>query len=82
MKIKKNLGALDRILRTGIGSIFIYLGFFDNSLVTDPAASTILGLFGVASLIGALVGNCPTYSLINFNTCREEKSSDSPASYR
>ncbi len=75
MKIKKNLGALDRILRTGIGSTFIYLGFFNNSLVTDPAAGTILGLFGVASLIGALAGNCPGYSLIKFNSCHEEKSS-------
>ncbi len=75
MKIKKNLGVLDRILRTGISSIFIYLGFFDNTLVTDPTASTILGLFGVANLIVALVGNCPMYSLINFSSCHEGKSS-------
>jgi Inner membrane protein YgaP-like, transmembrane domain len=75
MKIKKNLGVLDRILRTGIISAIIYFGFFDNPLVADPLAGTILGLFGVANLIVALAGNCPMYSLVNFNTCRDEKSS-------
>lgn len=71
MKIKQNLGVLDRILRIGISVAFIYFGFFDNPLVTDPTAGIILGLFGVGNMIVALVGNCPMYTLINFSTYYE-----------
>jgi hypothetical protein len=74
MKITKNLGLLDRVLRLGASSAIIYIGFFDNPLIEDPVVGTALGLFGAANMIVALVGNCPLYTLINFSTCREQAS--------
>ena len=72
MKITKNLGTLDRVLRTGVSLTIIYIGFFNNMLIDDPIVGTALGLFGVANLVVAAVGNCPMYTLINFNTCKEQ----------
>lgn len=74
MKIAKNLGMLDRVLRLGASSGFVYIGFFDNPLVEDPIIATALGLFGVANVVVALVGNCPLYTLINFSTYKHQAS--------
>ena len=72
MKITKNLGTLDRVLRIIASSAIIYIGFFESSHIGDPVVGTALGLFGVANLIVALVGNCPLYTLVNFNTCKDQ----------
>lgn len=68
MKIECNLGILDRVLRCGISAGMIYFGFFSISLVTDHLAGLVLGIFGVANLVVALVGYCPLYRLIGFST--------------
>jgi len=68
MNSKRNVGGLDRVLRTGISFIMIYFGFFNHSVVSDPIAGTILGVFGVGSLVVATIGYCPFYSLIGFCT--------------
>lgn len=74
MKIKQNLGLMDRIFRIGISSFMIYLGFFDHSIINDEVAEIILGVFGTGILLSALVGNCPLYEVIGLNTrshCQE-----------
>ena len=70
MKIKQNIGMLDRVFRIGICGAMIYLGFFEHSIVTDEVARIILGVFGCIMLLTALVGNCPLYEVIGLNTCK------------
>lgn len=72
MPFKKNLGSLDRILRFGIGSMFVYFGFFNHTLIQDQLASTLLGVFGVAFIVMAIIAYCPFYALIDFSTVRED----------
>lgn len=80
MKIKQNLGTLDRILRIGGSCFMIYLGFFEHSIVTDELAEIILGVFGSGILISALIGNCPLYEVIGINTCKHCQENHSDAS--
>ena len=70
MKIKRNLGAIDRFIRTGMSIIMIYVGFFNSALLNDPLAGIVLGLFGCMSLLVAIIGNCPFYSMIGLDTSR------------
>lgn len=73
MKIKRNVGGIDRGLRIGISVLMIYFGFFNNTIITDALAGTILGVFGVASMVVALVGFCPFYSVIGFSSCEQSE---------
>jgi hypothetical protein len=67
-----NVGTLDRILRFGIGAVFVYLGFFDRTFINDQLASILLGVFGVVFIVVASFAYCPFYSLIDFSTVREK----------
>lgn len=73
IKIRCNLGWLDRVLRSGIGLLMIYLGLIGKILITDAIAGIALGVFGVIILLSAIVCNCPLYMLVGFNTCRIAK---------
>lgn len=63
--MKKNEGALDRIIRVLIGVGLLSL------VVTGP--QTIWGLIGLVPLLTGVVGFCPLYTLFGFNTCPLEK---------
>ena len=59
--MKSNVGGIDRILRIAIGLILIGL-----------AATGTVGLWGwigIVSLATGLVGWCPPYALLGWNTC-------------
>jgi len=72
MHFQRNLGPLDRTLRFGFSAIFIYFGFINRSLITDPFAGILLGASGVMLFIIAAIGWCPFYHLIDFNTLNEK----------
>ena len=61
----QNVGGIDRILRITI------------SLALTAAAATGTvgwwGYLGVLSLLTGLVGPCPPYALLGFNTCAMKK---------
>ena len=63
----KNIGGIDRLLRTVIGLTLIALA----------ATGTVgwWGWLGVLPLITAAVGWCPPYSLLGWNTCRAKSTS-------
>lgn len=59
--MKSNVGGIDRVLRITVGLILIGL-----------AASGTVGLWGwlgVVPLATGLVGWCPPYALLGWNTC-------------
>lgn len=67
MKIERNIGTLDRVLRLGISGAMVYFGFF-STYISDHLSGMALGIFGAANVVVALVGFCPLYRLIGINT--------------
>ena len=61
----KNVGAIDRTLRIVIGL----------ALIAGAATSTIglWGYLGVVPLLTGLIGWCPPYAMLGFNTCSMKK---------
>ena len=74
MKLTKNLSNLDKLLRTGLGGVCIYLGFFDNAYLEQGAFSYVVGVFGIINLASALVSHCPVYQLAGINTTASHQS--------
>jgi len=72
MGIKRNIGLLDMLIRLSISLVMIYFGFIDENLINDQVARLILGIFGCLSLLVVLLGYCPFYSLIGFNSSKSK----------
>lgn len=68
MKITRNVGGVDRVLRAGIGSGMVYMGFFSEILASDTISSIFVGVLGAIFVFTAIVGNCPLYNFIGFST--------------
>ncbi len=60
--MKKNVGGIDRTLRIVLGLVLIGLA----------ASGTVgwWGYLGVVPLLTGLIGWCPPYALLGWNTCR------------
>jgi hypothetical protein len=60
--MKSNVGGIDRILRITVGLVLVGLA----------ATGTVgwWGWLGVIPLATGLVGWCPPYALLGFNTCK------------
>ncbi len=59
--MKQNVGGIDRILRIVVGA----------ALIGAAATQTVgvWGYIGVVPLLTGLMGWCPPYALLGFNTC-------------
>ncbi|CAN5383487.1 hypothetical protein BH10PSE16_BH10PSE16_35090 [soil metagenome] len=63
--MKSNVGGIDRILRIAIGLVLVGL-----------AATGTVGLWGwigIVPLATGLIGWCPPYALLGWNTCAMKK---------
>jgi hypothetical protein len=69
--MKKNMGNLDRTIRLLLAFVMALLAL--TSLVTGTAGIILLAIAGIF-LLTSIVGMCPLYSLIGFNTCLRKKS--------
>ena len=67
MNIKKNIGQTDRIIRIIIGLIIIGAGI---------KFGTWLGAIGAVPILTALIGWCPPYDMLGFNTCGIDKNEE------
>ena len=72
MKIQRNIGWLDFAIRICVSLIMIYVGFINETLIDDETARMMLGIFGCLSLVIAIIGFCPVYTLTGFNTCKRK----------
>ncbi|MDR7096004.1 YgaP family membrane protein [Hydrogenophaga laconesensis] len=61
----KNVGGIDRILRIVIGLALI--------AAAATGAIGLWGYIGLLPLITGLIGWCPPYALLGFNTCSVKK---------
>lgn len=58
----KNVGGIDRTLRIVIGVALI--------AAAATGAVGVWGFLGVVPLLTGLVGWCPPYAMLGFNTCK------------
>jgi hypothetical protein len=67
--MKKNMGAIDRILR--ILSAAAIAGLYFTGKLSGLAA-IILGIIAVVILLTSVVGFCPLYTLLGIKTTRNK----------
>lgn len=63
--MNKNAGGIDRILRIAVGIALI--------AAAAMGAIGVWGYIGVVPLLTGLLGWCPAYTLLGFNTCPMKK---------
>ncbi len=61
----KNVGGIDRILRIVAGLVLIGL--------TLMGTLPVWGYIGIVPLATGLIGWCPPYAILGFNTCSMKK---------
>ncbi|TVQ64851.1 MAG: DUF2892 domain-containing protein [Balneolaceae bacterium] len=66
--MKKNMGNIDRLLRTVVAIVIGILYF--TGQITGTAA-IILGVLAVVFLLTSLVGSCPLYLPVGLSTKKE-----------
>jgi hypothetical protein len=62
ISMTKNVGGVDRILRIIVGIALI--------AAAATGAIGVWGYIGVVPLLTGLMGWCPPYALLGFNTCK------------
>ena len=70
--MKKNIGVLDMTIRLVIGVGFLYIGFFDNPLVTGGLSQKIIGFAAFVPLLTAILRFCPLYRLVDIDNCKKK----------
>lgn len=70
MKLIRNMGPTDQVLRTVVGVSLIYLGPVSKILTSDPLSGILLALVGVLAIGSAATGYCPLYHIAGFCTYR------------
>lgn len=73
MSLRRNMCVVDRLFRTALGVVLIYVGFIDTGLISSPLVNYLLGGFGVVNIASALLAHCPLYALANLSTVRENQ---------
>lgn len=68
--MKKNMGNADRIIRLLIAAVIAVLYF--TNILTGTVGIVLLVIAGIFTLT-SLVGFCPLYKLVGFNTCSAKK---------
>lgn len=63
--MKANEGALDRVIRIAVGAGILSLAFV--------GPQTPWAYVGLVPLLTGLVGYCPLYAILGFNTCGVRK---------
>jgi hypothetical protein len=67
MKVTRNVGMLDRIVRIALGIGMIVAG----ATVARGTASTVLYVLSVPLIVSAVLGFCPSYTLLGISTRKE-----------
>ena len=67
--MKKNMGTIDRSIRTIVAIIVAILYFTGN---ISGIAAIILGIIAIIFLITSFIGFCPLYTLFGTSTRKKE----------
>ncbi len=63
--MKKNIGVVDRVIRTIIGLFVLSLIFW--------GPKSLWGLLGIIPLLTVLLGWCPPYAMLGISTCKRKE---------
>ncbi len=66
----RNMGVLDRIIRTLLGVSCIALGLFAPSLIGVSLLNALVVLFGIVNLLSSAVRVCPAYIVCDISTVK------------
>ncbi|GFD78575.1 DUF2892 domain-containing protein [Tenacibaculum sp. Mcav3-52] len=69
--MKKNIGNIDKAIRTFIALIIAMLSYFE--FITGIFGNILLVL-AIILLVTSLINFCPLYKLLGINTCRTKNS--------
>lgn len=69
---KRNMGTVDRFIRTITGLALMYVGFFEQEIIGNQTINIILGVFGIISILFAYIAFCPIYTFGNISTIKNE----------
>jgi len=67
--MKKNMGSIDKIVRTSVTAIIGIL-YFTNQIT--GMAAIILGIFAVVFLLTSAIGFCPLYWPLKLSTIKKK----------
>lgn len=73
MRFRRNLHAIDRIVRLLLGVGCCYIGFVNQTIIGNTVASVLVGLFGLINLFAGATAHCPIYGLTGLSTWRQSK---------
>ena len=76
--MKRNIGAIDMIIRLVISAALFYIGLVDNPIVSGGISQKIVAVSALLPLVTGIFRFCPLYTLIGLNT-RCEKNQAQPA---
>ena len=68
MKIVRNMGLIDQLVRVVVGIASIYFGFIDSSSIAEPVIAICLGIFGILNLLSVVMRFCPLYVMAGIST--------------
>lgn len=68
--IAKNMHVIDRSIRVVLGIFLIWIGFIDQSVISNFLISWALGIFGLVNFVSATVAFCPIYFIVGLSTRR------------
>ncbi|OPY25758.1 MAG: hypothetical protein A4E28_02982 [Methanocella sp. PtaU1.Bin125] len=66
--MRPNIGARDRMIRFGIGIVFLAAGIYVTYRV-NLWAGALIAIIGALSVLEAVYGWCAIYALLGKNTC-------------
>lgn len=67
---KRNMGTIDRMIRTVTGLALMYLGFFEQEIIGNLTINIIVGAFGIISILFAYIAFCPIYTFEDVSTIK------------
>jgi hypothetical protein len=70
--MKKNVGTIDRSVRFIVSAVLIYVGFFDNQIISGGIFRIIIGIMGVVIFMSALFSVCPMYWVVDIDTAKND----------
>ena len=72
IKLKKNMGTLDRTMRIVVGSSLLIIGPLSDVIVTDTFSNVILACMGGVALASAALSYCFLYEVTGFDTSNKQ----------
>ena len=68
IKLKSNMGTMDRSIRILVGSTLLILGPLTSILDTDTLSNTILAVLGTTAVFSGGFAYCVLYEITGFHT--------------